>query len=350
MKTQIYRIDGSPTDEIRIKEAGEIIKSGGLVAFPTETVYGLGGDALNPEAAARIYAAKGRPADNPLIVHLCRIADIATVARDIPPAFYRLAEVFWPGPLTMILRKTTRVPDSTTGGLATVAVRMPDNQTALALIAAAGGFVAAPSANLSGRPSTTMFDHVSADMDGRIEMILADGAARIGIESTILDLSSTPFKLLRLGDITEAQLAPYIGAVVVASDVDKLSAPLAPGMKYRHYAPKGELTIVEGEEAAVISYINEQVAFAKERGRKTGVIASRQTCSRYRADSVKCLGDRHDGETLAHNLYRVLRELDDEITDVIYSETFMADDIGAALMERLLKAAQGNVVKLHGAM
>jgi L-threonylcarbamoyladenylate synthase len=208
MKTQIYRIDGSLTDEIQIKAAGEIIKSGGLVAFPTETVYGLGGDALNEAAAGKIYAVKGRPNDNPLIVHLCRTSDIETIARDIPPVFYRLAEAFWPGPLTMILRKTVRVPDGTTGGLATVAVRMPDNHAALALIEAAGSFVAAPSANRSGRPSPTTIEHVIEDMDSRIEMILADGEARIGLESTILDLTSSPARILRPGYISEAMLAP----------------------------------------------------------------------------------------------------------------------------------------------
>nr|AGS54037.1 YrdC/Sua5 family protein [uncultured bacterium contig00048] len=346
MKTQIYRIDGSPNDEMRIKEAGEIIKRGGLVAFPTETVYGLGGDALNPEAAAKIYAAKGRPTDNPLIVHLCRTSDIEAIVRDIPPVFYKLADAFWPGPLTVVLRKTVRVPDSTTGGLATVAVRMPDNQTALALIEAAGGFVAAPSANRSGRPSPTTIEHVIADMDGCIEMIIDDGAARIGIESTILDLISSPAKILRPGHITEAELSPYLGTVERAAETDRLSIPLAPGMKYRHYAPKGKMTIVEGEEEAVIAYINERLASDKAEGLKTGVIASRQTCSQYRADSVKCLGDRGDEETLAHNLYRILREFDDEITDVIYSEAFASENIGEAIMDRLSKAAQHNIVYL----
>jgi L-threonylcarbamoyladenylate synthase len=347
MKTTIYQIDGSPADAIQIKAAGEIIRGGGLVAFPTETVYGLGGDALNAASAARIFAAKARPDDNPLIIHLNRSKDIEMIAEDIPPLFYRLADKFWPGPLTMILKKASCVPDSTTGGLMTVAVRMPDNQTALRLIDAAGGFVAAPSANLSGRPSPTMIHHVIEDMRGRIEMILDGGAAAIGLESTIIDLTVSPPEILRPGSITEAMLIPITGPVIVKvtnKETDAASSPRAPGMKYRHYAPRGRMTIIAGEEKAVIAYINDRLFVDKLNGCKTGVIATDQTSHNYHADHVKQIGDRQDEDTIAHNLYRILREFDDEITDVIYCETFYDTNIGTAIMNRLLKAASYRMV------
>jgi L-threonylcarbamoyladenylate synthase len=313
-----------------------------LVAFPTETVYGLGGDALNAEAAARIFAAKGRPTDNPLIVHLCRISDIETVAEEIPAVFDTLAGHFWPGPLTMILKKSPPVPASTTGGLATIAVRMPDNEVALRLIAEAGGFVAAPSANQSGRPSPTTLEHVIEDMDGRIEMIIGGGAAKIGLESTIIDLTVAPARILRPGHITAEEITPFVGAGLVSTRMEVGGTALAPGTKYRHYMPRGRLTIVEGEAAAVIAYINEQAACDKDRGSITGVIATEESAPRYRADHVKSLGAQGDREAAAHNLYRVLRELDDEITDVIYSEAFT----GEAVSDRLRRAAEGRVVKV----
>lgn len=347
MKTRIYKISSSNVDAVAIKEAGEILRRGGLVAFPTETVYGLGGDALNDASAARIYAAKGRPVDNPLIVHLGRIKDITAIALEIPEVFYTLAEEFWPGPLTMILKKSPLVPDSTTGGLKTVAVRMPNHQTALKLIEMAGGFVAAPSANLSGRPSPTKSKYVIEDMDGRVEMIIDGGETEIGLESTILDLTTSRPEILRPGSVTKEMLDPIIATNF--PDIMENSSPnvaRAPGMKYRHYAPKGRLIIVDGEEKAVISYINAQVRKEKEAGLLTGVIASSETWKNYDADEIKCIGARQDEEGIAHNLYRVLRELDDKITDVIYSETFSSEGIGQAIMNRLLKAASYQVVRV----
>ena len=347
MKTKIYEI-GSAFDAALIEEAGSIIRQGGLVAFPTETVYGLGGDALNPLAAERIYAAKGRPADNPLIIHLCRTEDVKKIADDIPALFYVLAEKFWPGPLTMIVKKSSRVPDSTTGGLPTVAVRMPDHAAALCLINAAGGFVAAPSANLSGRPSPTVSKYVVEDMNGRIDMILAAGQTEIGVESTILDLSGAKPEILRPGAVTQAMLAPFIGIPAkAAAENEPDGPPRAPGMKYRHYAPKGFMQIVKGEEKAVISYINENVLKERANNLITGVIASTQTSSEYLADIVKSIGSRLNDEEIARSLYRILREFDDERADVIYSEAFSGYGMGQAIMNRLLKASSGQVIHLR---
>ena len=349
MKTKISKLSHSSDDADIIREAGEIIRQGGLVAFPTETVYGLGGDALNAASAERIFAAKGRPADNPLIVHICRISDIEKIAQDIPDVFYTLADKFWPGPLTMILKKSPIVPESTSGGLSTVAVRMPDNQAALSLIETAGGFIAAPSANTSGRPSTTLGKYVIEDMDGRIDMIIDDGQSKIGLESLILDLTTSPPELLRPGSITKEMIESVIGTELnISSDEadegDK--PPRAPGMKYRHYAPKGRMSIIMGGEETVISYINEKIREDKENNLITGVIASEKTSIFYQADRVKCIGNRQDEEIIARNLYRILREFDEEITDVIYSESFSGGKLGNAVMNRLLKAASHQIINV----
>lgn len=347
MNTELFRI----TDENRdtqaaaraIERAGEILKSGGLVAFPTETVYGLGGDALCAESARKIYAAKGRPSDNPLIVHICRWEDLAAIVKEIPEEAKKLGRAFWPGPLTMILKKSERVPGETTGGLATVAVRMPDDKTALSLIRAAGGYVAAPSANASGRPSPTLAKHVREDLEGRIEMILDGGPSCIGLESTIVDLTEGVPTILRPGYITEAMLSEALGEAVETDrailSADSNTAPKAPGMKYRHYAPKAELTIIAGSEGAVVRRINELLEAAEKKGLRSGVIATDGTIARYRAASVKSAGDRRNEEETARELYRILREFDEEEVDVIYSEAFEESGIGQAVMNRLLKAA-----------
>ncbi|MBR4168427.1 MAG: threonylcarbamoyl-AMP synthase [Lachnospiraceae bacterium] len=341
-----YCLDENQIDPEKIREAGDTIKRGGLVAFPTETVYGLGGDALNPESSGRIYAAKGRPSDNPLIVHIAEISDLPKIAAGIPEAAYTLADRFWPGPLTMIFRKQSCVPDETTGGLATVAVRMPDHPIALALIRAAGGFIAAPSANLSGRPSPTSGKHVLEDMDGRIDMILDGGSCRIGLESTILDLSEDVPAILRPGYITRRMLQDVIGEVTVDPAVEGKTdaAPKAPGMKYKHYAPKGALTIVSGEREAVVAYIQAQIKAAK--GQRTGVIASEETYDRYRADVVQNIGAAEDEEAIARHLYDVLRTFDEKQTELIFSEAFNAGPIGQAIMNRLIRAAGHHIIEV----
>lgn len=350
MDTKIVQVDEQHMREELLRQAGEIIRAGGLVAFPTETVYGLGGDALNPDSSRKIYAAKGRPSDNPLIIHICRMEDLEHIVKEIPEAAVKLAEKFWPGPLTMIFYKSAAVPPETTGGLDTVAVRMPLHKAALTFIREAGGYVAAPSANRSGRPSPTSARYVAEDMAGRIEMIIDGGDVEIGLESTIVDMTQEEPVILRPGYITKEMLEEVLSSVdedgTMLSD-DSGQAPRAPGMKYRHYAPKGSLTIVDGEEERVTAYINEQLSRLHEEGYKTGVIGTDATIARYRGDICKSAGSREDERTIAKELYRILREFDDEEVTAIFSESFDTAGIGQAIMNRLLKAAGYHIVHLQ---
>ncbi len=352
METVVEIIDENNIDERAkevIKNAGDIIKNGGIVAFPTETVYGLGGDGLNPKSSQKIYEAKGRPSDNPLIIHVADMDSIKKIVKEIPEAAFKLAEKYWPGPLTMIMNKSDIVPYETTGGLDTVAIRMPSNKIAAELIRCSGGYIAAPSANLSGRPSPTVAKYCIEDLDGRVDMIIDGGAVGIGLESTIIDLTSGTPMILRPGYITKENLADILGSVSVDKtilDATSKEAPKAPGMKYRHYAPKGDLTIVEGESDKVCTYINSELLAAKEAGKKTGVIATRETKSLYKADVVKIAGRRDDEEEIARNLFTLLREFDDEDVDVMFSESFNDTGIGQAIMNRLLKAAGHKVVRV----
>lgn len=348
MKTKIVKIDENNINKEAIKEAGEILKRGGLVAFPTETVYGLGGDALNGASSARIYAAKGRPSDNPLIVHISNMESLPRIVKEIPEEAYRIAEKYWPGPLTMIFYKSDAVPYETTGGLETVAVRMPFHKTARALIDAAGGYVAAPSANRSGRPSPTVARYVIEDLEGRVEMIIDGGEVSIGLESTIVDLTGEHPMILRPGYITQAMLEEAAGKIEVDStiiDSDSRQAPKAPGMKYRHYAPKGKLTIVEGEPEAVVAYINKELTRLRKADIRTGVIATDETASSYLGGDIKSAGRREDEEAIARHLFRILREFDDDEVQVIFAESFPREGIGQAIMNRLLKAAGHQVVQ-----
>lgn len=347
METIVSKMTHTTEDDKAMEIAGKIIREGGLVAFPTETVYGLGGDALNPDSSRKIYAAKGRPSDNPLIVHICRLEDIHAIVSDFPENAGKLAEEFWPGPLTMVLPKSDAVPEATTGGLNTVAVRMPVDPIALSFIEAAGGYVAAPSANVSGRPSPTCAKYVVEDMQGRIEMILDGGDVEIGLESTIVDLTGEVPMLLRPGYITIEMLREVLGQVDIDKtilDGDCLDKPKAPGMKYKHYAPKGELTIVAGEEEAVLCRINELAKEALERGEKVGIIGTDETIERYVGSSIKSVGARSDEVSIAKGLYRILREFDDEGVTCIFSESFDAGGMGQAIMNRLLKAAGHQVL------
>lgn len=354
MDTKIIKIrsrEGCLTEEedAALRQAGKIIRRGGLVAFPTETVYGLGGDAMNRESSRKIYAAKGRPSDNPLIIHIWRFEDIRKIVSQLPPEAEKIAGAFWPGPLTMILPKAEGVPRETTGGLDTVAVRLPSNKIAQRFIEYSGGYVAGPSANLSGKPSPTAAKYVVEDMSGRIDMIIDGGEGEIGLESTIIDLTVSPPQILRPGYVTKEMLSGILGEVdtdVTIMDGDSGQAPRAPGMKYRHYAPRGELLIVEGKPQRVIDYINSHAAADKAAGEKTGIICTEECMEQYRADCVKCVGSRSREDSIARNLYAVLREFDDENVTRIYSESFAVDGIGQAIMNRLLKAAGHHVVKL----
>ncbi len=353
MQTTIVAIgDGDTAESIdeKLSVAGDIIRRGGLVAFPTETVYGLGGDALCPASARKIYAAKGRPSDNPLIIHIAEMAALERIVCEIPKKAVKLAEAFWPGPLTMIFKKAAIVPDQTTGGLDTVAVRMPSHPLAALLIRKSGGYVAAPSANLSGKPSPTLAKYVVQDLDGRIDMILAADGVEIGLESTIVDLTGEIPVILRPGYITQKMLSEVVGETeldITIYDSDTAQAPKAPGMKYRHYAPKGELVIVEGEPQRVARYINEQAAAHEAAGLRTGVIATLEQFAQYQAASVKNAGSRCDAHEAAKKLYTFLREFDDEKIDCIYAESFadtMDQGFGQAVMNRLLKEAGHKVI------
>lgn len=347
METIIRKVDKNNIDENIIREAGDILKNGGLVAFPTETVYGLGANALDGEAARKTYAAKGRPSDNPLIVHIADYEDLRRIAVKIPPETDALAAHFWPGPLTMIFWKSDAVPYSTTGGLETVAVRMPADPIALQLIKAAGGFVSAPSANTSGRPSPTTAEHVVNDLNGKIDMVIDGGDVEIGVESTILDMTVTPPMILRPGAITSEMFSEVIGPVEIDKTILKAESgvrPKAPGMKYRHYAPKARLMIVKGDIREEILAIRQLAYAAHRRGRKIGIIATQETLPFYNYGVVKNVGTRENEKTIARNLYRVLREFDREDVQVIYSESFAMQGIGKAVMNRLEKAAGHQII------
>ncbi len=347
MKTIIKKVNKEHPEADSILQAGEILKKGGLVAFPTETVYGLGANALDEKAAMKTYAAKGRPSDNPLIVHIADMKDLPKIVTEIPEAAQKVAEKYWPGPLTMIFQKSDIVPHGTTGGLDTVAVRMPDHPIARDLILAGGGYISAPSANTSGRPSPTTAQHVEEDLDGKIDMIVDGGPVDIGVESSILDVTVDPPMILRPGAITKEMFESVIGTVAVDHTLikpDSKEVPKAPGMKYRHYAPKAQLTVVEGDTEAVVKYINEQTAVHVANGLRVGVIATSETLEQYPTGDVKCIGTRADERTIAAGLFSVLREFDSDGVNVIYSEAFQEEGIGSAIMNRLLKAAGHQVI------
>lgn len=348
METRIEKIDRYQLDEQIMEQAGEILKQGGLVAFPTETVYGLGANALDEEAAKKTYAAKGRPSDNPLIVHIADVEALDEIVLQVSDKAKRVMEKFWPGPLTLIFEKSEKVPYGTTGGLQTVAVRMPVDEIALELIKKGGGYVSAPSANTSGRPSPTSAQHVADDLAGKIEMILDGGNVDIGVESTILDMTVEPPMILRPGAITKEMLEEVIGEVEVDKTLlsdDGSTAPKAPGMKYRHYAPKAQLIIVEGETEEAVKAIK-QIAYEQMRlGYKVGIIATNETVNDYTTGVIKNIGTRSNENSIAKNLYKVLREFDEEEVSYIYSEAFTHDGIGNAIMNRLEKAAGHHTIQ-----
>ena len=344
METIIKKITNDlENDKLIISEAGRIIREGGLVAFPTETVYGLGGDAFSPDAAAKIYAAKGRPSDNPLIVHIAKVEDLKALSDEVPPAAYMLADKFWPGPLTIIVKKNDRVPMSVTGGLNTVAVRLPANTIARGIIEESQTFIAAPSANLSGRPSPTTGEHVIEDLSGRVDMIVDGGTIDIGLESTIVDLSETIPVVLRPGFITVEELREVIGEVVIdpaiKGTLKEDVAPKAPGMKYRHYAPKALLTIVKGEEKKVTDKLLQLLKEDVEKGLKVGIMTTVKHKDLFDKGEVICLGEADNNEEIARNLFWALRRFDELNVDVIYSEAFSEEGVGQAVMNRLNKAA-----------
>ncbi|MCR4568477.1 MAG: threonylcarbamoyl-AMP synthase [Pseudobutyrivibrio sp.] len=353
MITKILDVSEEPINIDYIKEASEILKKGGLVAFPTETVYGLGGDATDKEASRKIYAAKGRPSDNPLIVHISKFEQLQQISKDLPDTAKLLADAFWPGPLTMVVNKNKFIPYETTGGLDTVAVRMPNNPVALALINESGCMIAAPSANTSGRPSPTKASHVYEDLSGKIDAILDGGSVDIGLESTIVDLTEDVVTILRPGYINMDMLRQVVGEVRMDpgiscgdKDISVGAKPKAPGMRYKHYAPKGDLTIVSGQEDKVVSAINQLTSQAIAKGLSVGIIATSASADRYTSGKVLVIGDREDEASIAHNLYDILRQFDEEDVDVIFSESFATPQMGQAIMNRLLKAAGQQTIEV----
>lgn len=332
MKTRLLN-----TTESDINQAADIIKRGGLVAFPTETVYGLGADALNAKAVGRVYEAKGRPSDNPMIVHIARASDIGQLTPMLSAEIVALIDNFWPGPLTMVLKKKDGVPDRTTGGLDTVAVRMPDSEAALRLITLSGCPIAAPSANLSGSPSPTRAKDVIADMDGRIDAIISGEDCRVGIESTVVDMTGETPVILRPGIITAENIEAAIGREVKYDEALLQRAesgdctPKAPGMKYRHYAPKAQMTIIEGRRDRVKSEIERLKVLNERLGLKVGVI----------------LFEEQAFIEAAHDFFSKLRDLDNEGVDLILAGALSdKDGVGFAVMNRMFKSAGYNIARV----
>lgn len=339
MDTQVLNARTQKENGARL--GGSLIREGKLVAFPTETVYGLGANGMDGEAVARIFEAKGRPSDNPLILHIAKKSDVKELWTQVTPLARQLMDAFWPGPLTLIYFKSDLVPKEVTAGLDTVAVRMPEHKTALALIRNAGVPIAAPSANRSGRPSPTTAEHVLADMQGRIPLILDGGPCRVGVESTVLSVTGTP-TILRPGGITLSMLQSVVGHVEVADAVlhplgDGEQA-LSPGMKYRHYAPDADVTVVTGEAKKAARRIAFEYDRLQAEGKNCAILATEQTQSFYHGRQYVIIGDRTAPNTLCANLFAALRELSGRV-DVILAEGLPPEEAGLAFMNRLLRAS-----------
>jgi L-threonylcarbamoyladenylate synthase len=331
------------TDEVR--RAAELLRRGGLVAFPTETVYGLGADATQDQAVSSIFAAKGRPSDNPLIIHLGHASQLAGWVSEIPPAARRLAEAFWPGPLTLVLPHRGNISPRVTAGLPTVAVRVPGHPVARALILEAGVPVAAPSANRSGRPSPTEGKHVWEDLAGRIDALLDAGPAGVGVESAVVDVTGETPVLLRPGGVSLEELSRIAGQIEVDPGLaGESAAPRSPGMKYRHYAPKGEMWLVPGETKDARERIGRLIQEARQKGRRVGVLTTEENQSFYSADVVVACGKRSDPASVARALYAALRRFDEERVDLIFAETFPEEGLFHSVMNRLRKAADGKMM------
>ena len=338
MKTLILPENGAATAAI----AADIIQKGGLVAIPTETVYGLGADGLNPDAVDKIYEAKGRPKDNPMILHVTGMEQVEALCHSIPKCAYALAEKFWPGPLTMILPAKPHIPKRTTGGLSTVAVRCPDSEITRQVIELSGTAVAAPSANLSGKPSTTTAQHVLHDHEGRIDAVIDGGACRVGVESTIIDLTETPARLLRPGGITPAQLRSVLGEIVVDKAVTAQLRPdevaKAPGMKYRHYAPQCQVVIVAGSREAAAKYIRTHYQPGDR------VLCFAEELPLYDGCNPLSYGTESDVNTLSAGLFSALRELDDPAVHMVYARCPEGEGVAYAVQNRLKKAAAFQII------
>ena len=338
-----------PPTDAAIAEAAALIRAGELVAFPTETVYGLGADGLNREAVAKIFQAKGRPGDNPLILHISALDQIAPlIACELSPTAKKMADAFWPGPLTMIFPKSARVPENVSAGLSTVAIRFPAHPDAQRLIAAAETPIAAPSANRSGKPSPTTANHVFEDMDGRIPLILDGGECLVGVESTVVDMTGPVPHILRPGGITAEQIAQVAGASEVDSAVMRPLAegekPRSPGMAHRHYAPNGQLTVFTGDSDRVVQRIQSEYDCAKANGSRPLILSMEAHVASYGDRRIESLGA--DETAMAHRLFALLRDADHMEADVLFAEGVEAKGVGLAVMNRLGRAAAFHIVEV----
>jgi L-threonylcarbamoyladenylate synthase len=345
--TQIMPVLDANSYGAAINAAAGILKQGGLVAFPTETVYGLGADALNPEAVCRIFAAKGRPADNPLIVHIAHPDKMSALAVNIPPEAYLLSRHFWPGPLTLVLESKRTVPSVTTGGLDSVALRIPRHPVALALLNAAGLPIAAPSANLSGSPSPTTARHVLDDLAGRIDAVLDGGPCEVGLESTVLDIRGGQPLILRPGGVTAEEIAKVLGqhCPIAAWQHDTDEPPPSPGLKYTHYAPRAPLYLIIGEKPMVLARLKGLLDHHHSLGNKVGLLLALENSGGLKAEHLEILGTGGDLASAGAALYGSLRRLDEAGVDVILAQGYPETGIGVALMNRLRKAAGQRVIE-----
>lgn len=349
METKISIIEDLEKDEKFIDEAAKVIKNGGLVAFPTETVYGLGANALDSEAVKKIFIAKGRPQDNPLIIHIADKKDLYKYGENIPHIAKMLADKFWPGPMTLIVEKNSIIPNVTSANLDTIGIRMPSDEVAKKLIEKSEVAIAAPSANLSGKPSPTDVKRCIEDLDGRVDYVLGYSESEVGVESTIIDITVDPPCILRPGGITLEMLKEvskdiYIDKGIISAD-DSLK-PKAPGMKYKHYSPKARVRVVDGPLDKCVEKINEMVHNYIDEGLKVGVMATDETRDNYKEGLVLSLGKRQDLSTIAKNLFSTLREFDDNNIDIIISEAFIEKGLGVAIMNRLKKACGFDIIKI----
>lgn len=348
METKVAIINNLDKDLKFIKEAAETIKKSGLVVFPTETVYGLGANALDEEAVKKIFEAKGRPQDNPLIVHVSDISQVDDLAKDIPEVAKKMMLKFWPGPLTIILNKKDIIPNRTSANLDTIGIRMPDDEIALKLIKLSKTPIAAPSANISGRPSPTDIERCIEDLSGRVDYIIGGEKSRVGVESTIIDCTVNPPIVLRPGGTTVEMLKEIDERIELdkglMSKPTEDFKPKAPGMKYRHYAPKAKVRIVSGKREKTIEKICEMVHNYIENGKKVGIMASEENSRYYKEGTVKVLGSSLKLEDVAHNLFEALRSFDDMGMDIIIAEAFEEKGVGIAIMNRLKKSAGYDII------
>jgi L-threonylcarbamoyladenylate synthase len=343
INTRIYQEKDLMIKSVR-EDISETILSGKNIVFPTETVYGVGASALNLSGIANIYKVKGRPSDNPLIMHIADVKDLDLYTKNHQPYVKKLIKVFWPGPLTLVLEKTELVPHAITGGLDSVGIRYPSSHIAQEIIRIAAVPIVAPSANISGKPSATLFEHVYDDFNGKVDIIIDGGKTEVGLESTVLDITKEIPVILRPGMITKAMIEKVVGKVILSTDIKQQDIPKAPGMKYKHYAPKASLEIVSGKEIKVIDYINSQIKSMNNM--KVGVIATNDIIGLFDSPYVFPIGDSANEEEIAANLFAALRKMDSLNVDYIYSISFENKKFSEAIMNRLLKAAENNITYL----